>query len=72
MTLDPRPGASLGTVNSAAEIAYLRAGSEPGWERPYREGVDVTDSPDLQTPYQSLRRVEFEARVESYRAGGLL
>ncbi|OAZ40967.1 hypothetical protein A9Z40_03225 [Microbacterium arborescens] len=70
--MDPRPGASPGKVNEAAELAYLRTGSEPPWERPHQDGEDVTDRPDLWTPYQRERRVEFERRVERYRAEGLI
>lgn len=59
-------------VHHAVELTYLRAGAEPDWERPHRDGVDITDRPDLQTPYQRRRREEFEQRVESYRADGLI
>lgn len=59
-------------VHVALELTYLRAGSEPDWERPHRNGQDVTDRPDLQTPYQRLRRAQFEQRVESYRIEGLI
>lgn len=59
-------------VNEAVELAYLRAGSEPLWERPHRNGVDVTDEPDLWTSYQRRRRLEFLERVERYRSEGLL
>lgn len=61
-----------GVVNVGVELTYLRAGSEPLWERPHRNGVDVTDQPQLWTPYQRRRRETFEARVAKYRAGGLL
>ena len=70
--MDPRPGTRPGPVNTAAELAYLRAGSEPAWERPHRNGDDITDKPELQTPYQRQRRREFEERVERYRQGGLV
>lgn len=70
--MDPRPGASLGRVNEEAELAHLRAGADPGWERPHRDGVDITDHPELQTPYQRQRRAEYEARVQSYRERGLI
>lgn len=59
-------------VHVPAELVYLRAGSEPPWERPHRDGVDVSDRPDLQTPYQRRRRESFLQRVEAYRAGGLI
>jgi hypothetical protein len=70
--MDPRPGARDGKVNEAAELAYLRAGSEPLWERPHLNGVDITDSPHLWSPYQRARRESFEARVAQYKADGLL
>ncbi|MDF2562278.1 MAG: hypothetical protein K0R99_3724 [Microbacterium sp.] len=40
--MDPRPDAALGRVNVEAELAYLRAGSEPPWEREMRNGEDIT------------------------------
>ncbi|MGC5225194.1 hypothetical protein ACPW96_21705 [Micromonospora sp. DT81.3] len=70
--MDPRRNTRPGPVNEAAELAFLRAGSEPTWERPHRDGVDITNRPDLQTPYQRARRREFEERVERYRADGVL
>ncbi|GEB46933.1 hypothetical protein MTE01_28780 [Microbacterium testaceum] len=69
---DPRPGSVPGRVDVETELIYLRARSEPPWERVKRDGVDVTDRPDLWTPYQRARRVEFEERVEFYRAEGLI
>ena len=33
--------------NEAAAAAYRAAGMEPPWERVYRNGEDVTDSPEL-------------------------
>lgn len=59
-------------VNTPLELTYLRAGTEPDWERPHRDGVDITDRPELQTPYQRVRRAQFLARVTQYRADGLL
>ncbi len=59
-------------VHVALELTYLRAGSEPDWERPHLNGQDITDRPDLQSPYQRLRRALFDARVEAYRADGLI
>ncbi|WP_345802733.1 hypothetical protein AAIB33_06485 [Microbacterium sp. AZCO] len=59
-------------VNEHAELTYLRAGSDPDWERPHRNGVDITDKPELQTPYQRARRRSFEARVDDYRRRGLI
>ena len=70
--MDPRPGASLGKVNTDHELAYLRAGSDPPWERPHRDGVDITDTPEKWTPYQRERRLAFEARVADYRQCGIL
>lgn len=29
--MDPRPGASLGIVNTSQQLTYLRAGAEPTW-----------------------------------------
>ena len=59
-------------INDAAEIGALRIGSEPGWERPHRDGVDITDQPHRWTTYQRLRRESFEARVAEYVADGLI
>ncbi len=70
--MDPRLGATLGRVNEALELTYLRAGSEPPWERPHRNGVDITDRPDLQTVYERQRRQEHEWRVDDYRRRGLI
>ncbi|MFI8632158.1 hypothetical protein ACIGEP_06160 [Microbacterium sp. NPDC077663] len=70
--MDPRPGASLGIVNMTQELTYLRAGAEPTWERVWRSGKDVTDSPEMWSPYERERRLSFEHRVRTYRADGLL
>ena len=70
--LDARAMRVEGPVNEAAELAFLNAGAEPTWERPHRDGVDITDRPDLWTPYQRHRREAFEARVARYRAEGLI
>lgn len=59
-------------VNVQVELTFLRAGSEPPWERPHRDGVDVTDDPSVWSPYQARRRAEFVERVEQYRAEGLI
>lgn len=59
-------------IDSAAELLYLRAGSEPPWERPRRDGVDITDRADLWTDYARMRREDFEERVREYRAQGLI
>ena len=67
--LDER-AALTGSVDSGIEVAYLRAGAEPLWERPHRNGVDITDRPDLWTPYQRHRRESFEERVARYRDEG--
>lgn len=61
-----------GQVNQHAEVAILRLGSEPEWERPHCDGADITDRPELWTPYQRARRESFEARVARYRADGLI
>ncbi|MEV7874513.1 hypothetical protein [Microbacterium sp. NPDC089188] len=70
--MDPRRGSILGTPDEQTEITYLRAGGEPPWERPHRDGVDITDQPEQWTPYQRERRDTFEARVADYRRRGLL
>lgn len=70
--MEPRPGASPGRPDELLELTYLRAGSDPPWERPHRDGVDVTDRPELQTPYERQRRAEFVERVARYRAEGKL
>ncbi|MGZ0067849.1 hypothetical protein [Microbacterium arborescens] len=59
-------------INTPAELLYLRAGSEPPWERINIDGRDVTDQPELWTDYQRERRHAFEERVSRYRADGLL
>ena len=61
-----------GQVNESAELAALRLGWEPEWERPHRNGIDVTDQPELWTEYQRARRESFEQRVARYRADGLI
>ncbi|MEO2133400.1 MULTISPECIES: hypothetical protein [unclassified Microbacterium] len=70
--MDPRPGAKLGPPDERLELLYLRAGSEPPGARPRRDGVDITDRPDLWTPYQRMQREAYEARVARYRRDGLL
>lgn len=70
--MDPRPGSSLGDPDESLELTYLRSGMEPPWERPKKDGIDVTDRPELQTPFQRQRRAEFEARLARYRDDGLL
>jgi len=70
--MDPRPGTRLGRPDVDTELVYLRAGAEPPWERPHRDGRDVTLEPELQTPHQQERRAAFLERVEHYRAEGLL
>ena len=50
--VDPRRSFKPGPVNEAAELAYLRAGTDPPWERPRRDGEDITERPELQTPYE--------------------
>lgn len=59
-------------MNEGAELTYLRAGADPPWERPHRDGVDITEHPELWSPYERERRLEFEERVERYRAEGLI
>ena len=59
-------------IDTRAELAFLRAGSDPNWERPHLDGVDITDHPELWTPYQRARREAFEARVADYRQRGLI
>lgn len=71
-SMDPRARALPGRVDVDRELTYLRAGSDPPWERPRLDGVDITDRPDLQTPYQRQRRAEFDARVEGYRSSARL
>jgi len=70
--LDARALSIPGFVNRDLELTYLRAGTDPPWERPHRGGVDITDRPDLWTPYQRARREAFETRLADYRARGLL
>lgn len=70
--MDPRPGATRGRINTEHELSYLRAGSDPPWERPHRDGIDITDTPEMWTPYQRERRLSFEARVVEYRQAGLI
>lgn len=70
--MEPRRGAIPGRVDEQTELTYLRAGSDPPWERPHADGIDVTDDPTRQTPYQRQRRAAFEERVRGYRERGLL
>lgn len=70
--MEPREGALPGRADVATELTYLRARADPPWERPHNNGRDVTLEPELQTPYQRQRRLEYEERVEHYRAEGLL
>lgn len=71
--LDARAWAYLDkNVSTSAELAWLRAGSDPYWERPHLDGVDITAHPQLWTPYQRARREAFEDRVASYRTRGLI
>ncbi|ONI62634.1 hypothetical protein CSIV_14260 [Microbacterium sp. CSI-V] len=70
--MEPRRGATHDRVSEHTELVYLRAGSDPPWERPHRDGVDITDRPELWTPYQRTRRETFEARVAEYQRRGLL
>ncbi|MHC3000348.1 hypothetical protein [Microbacterium sp. HJ5] len=59
-------------VNEAIELAYLRAGADPDWERVMRNGEDITDQPETWTPYQRARRQAYVARTEDYRGRGLV
>ncbi|OZD47357.1 hypothetical protein CH252_20970 [Rhodococcus sp. 06-1477-1B] len=70
--MDPRTGSLLDRADVATELTYLRARADPPWERPHHDGRDVTLEPELQSPYQRQRRLEYEERVELYRAEGLL
>lgn len=56
------------SVVERTELACLRAGSDPPWERPHRDGRDITDQPELWTPYQRARREAFEERLARYRS----
>ncbi len=70
--IDARAWPYLDHGNESLELSYLRAGSDPDWERPHRGGVDITDRPDLWTPYQRARRERYEERVADYRRRGLI
>ena len=70
--LDGRAMRVQGRINRDVELTYLRANAEPPWERPHRNGVDVTSQPDMQTTYQRQRRAQFEELVREYRAAGLI
>ena len=70
--MDPRRGSNLGRPDEQTEITYLRAGRDPPWERPHRDGVDITEQPELWTPYQRQRREAFEARAAEYQRRGLI
>ena len=59
-------------VNVKVELTYLRAGTDPPWERIWRAGKDITDTPDLWLPAERTRRLEYEERVTRYRADGYL
>lgn len=70
--LDARAWAYLDNYHEHLELACLRLGSDPHWERPHRDGVDITDRPDLWSPYQRARRERYEARVSEYVRSGLI
>ena len=71
--LDSRAYAYLElSVNEPLELTYLRAGRDPDIERPHRDGQDITDQPENWTAYQRARRIAYEARVDRYRARGLV
>ncbi|MCM3500615.1 hypothetical protein M3667_01820 [Microbacterium sp. P26] len=70
--MEPRENAVPGRVDVDRELTCLRAGAEPPWERPHRDGVDITDDPELQTSYQRQRRAEYVSRVGGYRERGLI
>jgi hypothetical protein len=71
--LSARAWAYLETnVDERLELTFLRAGWDPPGERPHLDGVDVTDHPELWTSYQRARRETFEARVDRYKAEGLI
>jgi hypothetical protein len=69
---DARAWLHIDNANPELELTYLRAGSDPNWERVKRNGQDITDRPEQWTPYQRARRRAFEGRVAGYRAAGLL
>ncbi|WP_194385207.1 hypothetical protein [Microbacterium luteum] len=55
-------------VNEHMERVYLAAGTEPEWVRVHRDGIDITDQPDLWTDEDRARReawLERRARYES-------
>lgn len=70
--MDPRPGARLGPVDEQTELLYLQAGMDPPWQRIKRNGVDVTDQPELHTPFERQQRETFEQRVNRCRTDGLI
>lgn len=59
-------------VNTQLELTYLRSGADPDWERVTRNGVDISDRPELWSEYQRARRESFIERVDAYRADGLI
>ncbi len=61
-----------GILSSDVELTLLRAGADPNWERPHRNGIGITHQPALWTAYQRHRREAYEARVAQYRADGLI
>ena len=69
---DARAWPHIDNANLELELTYLRAGSDPNWERVKRNGEDITDQPQLWTPYQRARRRAFEERVAGYRQAGML
>ena len=71
--LDARDWAYLDqSVHVASEIAWLRMGADPSWECPHLDGVDISDRPELWTPYQRARREAYDARVAGYGQRGLI
>lgn len=56
----------LNASTAHVERLYVEAGSEPPWARVMRDGVDVTDRPEVWTPEEGQRRSEWLERKAAY------
>lgn len=67
---EPRANAVPGRVDERLELTYLRARAEPPWERPHRDGVDITDRPDLQTRIKAIGALSMSREWRGIESGG--
>lgn len=50
------------------ELVYLESGMEPPWTRVWREGVDMTDHPEVWTAQETAMRARYAERLAVYAA----